>query len=57
MTYYRTGYTSFREFQRESFHVSEELGKDELELLLELDAVDERVERGVRPRRPQRRCA
>jgi hypothetical protein len=41
MSYYRNGYRSFREFQRESFFEAPELGKEELELLRELDIDDE----------------
>lgn len=37
MHYYRDSFTTFAEFKRESFHDREELGKDELELLHELD--------------------
>lgn len=41
-TYYRTGYTTFQEFQREALSGShshhESLGKEELELLEELEA-------------------
>ncbi|MCH9685430.1 MAG: hypothetical protein K0V04_28615 [Deltaproteobacteria bacterium] len=52
-TYYRTGYTTFQEFQREALSGScshhESLGKEELELLQELEADDLFDQR---PRRP-----
>lgn len=40
MSYFRTRFTSFEEFQREG-NFGHELGKDELELLRELEADDE----------------
>ncbi len=53
MTYFRTGYTTFKEFQREAlvgtYSHHESLGKEELELLQELEA-DELFDQ--RPRRP-----
>lgn len=43
-TFFRTGYTTFQEFQREalsgSYSHHESLGKEELELLEELEADD-----------------
>ncbi len=55
MSYYRTGYNTFQEFQREalsgSYSHHESLGKEELELLEELEA-EEFFDR--RPRRPRR---
>jgi len=50
MHYYRDSFTTFAEFKRESFHDREELGKDELELLHELDD-EERFDRRPRGRR------
>lgn len=51
--YFRTGYNTFQEFQREALSGScshhESLGKEELELLEELEA-DELFDE--RPRRP-----
>lgn len=51
-TYFRTGYTTYQEFQREALSGSssyhESLGKEELELLEELEA-DELFDQ--RPRR------
>ena len=38
MSYFRTRYSSFEEFQREGLHGGERLGKEELELLEELEA-------------------
>jgi hypothetical protein len=47
--YYRRRFSSFEEFQRESFDFGDrEFGKDELELVEELEAVDEHL---YRPRR------
>lgn len=40
MAYFRTGFASFEEFQREG-NFSSELGKDELELLRDLEADEE----------------
>jgi len=52
-TYYRSGYATFQEFQREALSGSschhESLGKEELELLAELEAED------MFDRRPPRR--
>jgi hypothetical protein len=40
--YFRRRFSSFEEFQRESFDYGDrELGKDELELIEELEAADE----------------
>ena len=40
--YYRRRFSSFEEFQRESFDYGDrELGKDELELIEELQAADD----------------
>ncbi|MEM9462176.1 MAG: hypothetical protein AAGF11_48930 [Myxococcota bacterium] len=54
-TYFRTGYNTFQEFQREalsgSYSHHESLGKEELELLEELEA-DEQFDE--RPRRRPR---
>lgn len=56
MSYYRTGFTSFEEFKREAlFGDREELGKDELELLYELDDSDNLVRPTARPKRARRR--
>lgn len=56
-TYFRTGYSTFQEFQREalsgSYSHHESLGKEELELLEELEAdelFDERPRRRPRSR-------
>ena len=53
VSYFRHRYSSFEEFQREGLHGGERLGKEELELLEELEAEDlfaERVRRRHRPR-------
>jgi hypothetical protein len=56
MSYYRTGFTSFEEFKREALLSDrEELGKDELELLYELDDSDNLVRPTRRPARSRRR--
>ena len=56
-SYFRSGYNSFQDFQREalrgSFSHHESLGKEELELLEELDAdehFDQRPRRSLRSR-------
>jgi len=41
LSYYRNSYTTFAEFQRESSWGDERLGKEELELLDELQAEDD----------------
>ena len=43
MSYFRNSYNNFQEFQRESFydHRQPELGKEELDLLRELEADDD----------------
>lgn len=42
MSYFRTGYSNFQEFMREGLHHGGEfLGKEELELLRELEEEDE----------------
>jgi hypothetical protein len=47
--YYRRRFSSFEEFQRESFDFGDrEFGKDELELVEELEAVDDSL---YKPRR------
>jgi hypothetical protein len=47
--YFRRRFSSFEEFQRESFDYGDrELGKDELELIEDLEAADEFA---ARPRR------
>ena len=48
MSYFRYGYTSFEEFQREALHEAPELGKEEIELLRELELDDDY---GEAPRR------
>jgi hypothetical protein len=56
MSYYRTGFTSFEEFKREAlFGEREELGKEEYELLYELDDSDNLVRPTQRPPRSRRR--
>jgi hypothetical protein len=40
MSYFRRRFSSFEEFQREAFREGDELGKDELELLQELEDED-----------------
>ncbi|MEE9386692.1 MAG: hypothetical protein V3V08_25025 [Nannocystaceae bacterium] len=40
MSYYRSAFTSFEEFQREALAEPPHLGKDELELLEAIDAAD-----------------
>ncbi|HRI07999.1 MAG TPA: hypothetical protein PKW35_09285 [Nannocystaceae bacterium] len=53
MSYYRDRFTSFEEFKRESFHTwADDLGKDEIELLKDLDD-DDRFDRRPRRRRSQ----
>lgn len=48
MSYFRTRFTSFEEFQREGLLGGESLGKEELELLRDLEEDDEfdRLPRG-----------
>lgn len=41
MSYFRTGYTSFEEFQREGLSQGDTLGKEELELLRALEEDDD----------------
>jgi hypothetical protein len=41
LSYFRTGYQSFQEFQREAFAELPTLGKEELELLRELEDDDD----------------
>ncbi len=41
MSYFRTRFRSFEEFQRDALSHRQELGKDELELLRELEEEDE----------------
>lgn len=41
MSYFRTGFNSFEEFQREGMFGGDTLGKEELELLRELEAEDD----------------
>lgn len=49
--YFRRRFTSFEEFQRESFDYGDrELGKEEIELLEELQAADEFFQRPRRSR-------
>jgi hypothetical protein len=49
--YFRHQFNSFQEFQRESFDYGDrELGKDELELIEELEAADEFDARPTRNR-------
>lgn len=54
-TYFRTGYRTYQEFQREalggSYSQHESLGKEELDLLDDLEADDEF---DAKPRRPSR---
>lgn len=50
MSYYRSAFSSFEEFQREAGFDRDELGKDELELLQELDDADNFDRKS--PRRP-----
>jgi hypothetical protein len=50
MSYFRHRFSSFEEFQREGLSESGELGKDELDLIDELEAQDE-LARGRRRRR------
>ncbi|MBL4686730.1 MAG: hypothetical protein JKY37_19185 [Nannocystaceae bacterium] len=54
MSYFRTGYNSFAEFQRESSWCAETLGKEELELLEDIQADDEFDQQ---PRSARRRSA
>ncbi len=56
MSYYRTAFTSFEEFTREALRSDrDELGKEELELLYDLDDSDNLVRPTQRPRRSRRR--
>lgn len=49
--YFRRRFSSFEEFQRESFDYGDrELGKDELELIEELEAADEFFAKPARDR-------
>ena len=52
MSYFRNSYNSFEEFQREASWGGERLGKEELELLEELQAEDDFDKR---PRNGRRR--
>jgi hypothetical protein len=47
VSYFRNGYRSFEEFQREGLASGESLGREELELLRELEECDD-YERPVR---------
>ena len=52
MSYYRTAFTSFEEFQREALRVdSDDLGKEELELTYDLEDSDNLVRPAARVRR------
>ena len=51
LSYFRRSYTSFEEFQREAMSDGESLGKEEIELLMELEEEDEF---DVSPRRRKR---
>ena len=54
MSYYRTGFTTFEEFQREALRTDrDELGKEELELLYDLEDSDNLL-RPARARRGRR---
>jgi hypothetical protein len=53
VSYYRHRYSSFEEFQREGLQGGERLGKEELELLEELEAEDLFAERSRRRFRPR----
>lgn len=56
MSYFRTAFTSFEEFQREALRSDrDELGKEELELLYDLEDSDNLVRPTQRPKRPRRR--
>lgn len=56
MSYYRTAFTSFEEFTREALRSDrDELGKEELELLYDLDDSDNLVRPTQRPQRSRRR--
>lgn len=50
MTYYRRRFSSFQEFQREALH-GQELGKEELELLEEMEAEEDLFDVVTRSRR------
>lgn len=41
MSYFRTGFSSFEEFQREGFFGTDSLGKEEIELLRDLEDDDD----------------
>lgn len=52
MSYYRTSFTSFEEFQREALRGDlDELGKEELELIYDLEDSDNLVRPAARARR------
>lgn len=51
MSYYRTAFTSFEEFKREALRGdSDELGKEELELIYDLEDSDNLVRPAARAR-------
>ena len=51
MSYFRRRFSSFEEFQREAFFEGDELGKDEIELLQELEAEEDLFDVITRRRR------
>lgn len=56
MSYYRTAFTSFEEFQREALHGEcDDLGKEELELIYDLEDSDNLVRPAARARRRRSR--
>jgi hypothetical protein len=52
MSYFRQSYRTFREFQRETFFADGELGKEEIELLRDIE--DDDAFMGERPERRAR---
>lgn len=56
MSYYRTAFTSFEEFQREALRSDrDELGKEELELIYDLEDSDNLLRPAARARRRRSR--
>ncbi|WAS98531.1 hypothetical protein [Nannocystis punicea] len=56
MSYYRNAFTSFEEFQREALRSDrDELGKEELELIYDLEDSDNLVRPAARARRRRSR--
>lgn len=52
MSYFRTEFTSFEEFKREALQDLDDLGKEEIELMREVEDHDNFHRRPARGRRP-----